>query len=236
METGRFESRPPPGLRAPGRTHPLRHVIHALDEALTTAGAQLRLQAGARVLDFGCGDRHYQKLAGPDASYVGADLPGNSAADVVINADGTLPVPGESFEAVLSTQVLEHVADPRLYLAECLRVLKRDGRLLLSTHGTMFYHRDPVDYWRWTHEGLRKLLGDSGFEIMHFEGVMGLGAVGLQLFQSATYPKLPSWLRPAYAAVMQWLIAWIDRRYSPETRVPNALVYVLVARPKPLPA
>ncbi len=57
---------------------------------------------------------------------------------------------------MLSTQVLEHVTDPRLYLAECHRVLRPGGPLLLSTHGIMVYHPDPVDYWRWTGAGLQR--------------------------------------------------------------------------------
>ena len=31
------------------------------------------------------------------------------------------------------------------------------GRVLASTHGVQVYHPSPVDYWRWTHEGLRRL-------------------------------------------------------------------------------
>ena len=55
-----------------------------------------------------------------------------------------------SFDAVLSTQVLEHVADPGALPAERFRVLRPGGRLLLSTHGIFVYHPDPDDYWRWT--------------------------------------------------------------------------------------
>lgn len=232
----RFQSTRAPDLRTPRPWHPLRHIIWALDDALITAARELQLPAGARVLDYGCGDRHYRKLVGDAVEYVGADLPGNAAADATINPDGTLSFAPGSFDAVLSTQVLEHVTDPKLYLAECRRLLKPDGKLLLSTHGTMLYHRDPVDYWRWTHDGLRKLVGESGFEVVHFRGVLGLAAVGLQFFQAATYPKLPKVLRAPYAAVMQQLVAWFDRRYSEQTRIPNALVYVLVARRAPDPA
>lgn len=226
----RFRSAPPAGLRAPGRTHPLRHVIRSLDEALTAAGRQLDLAPGSRVLDFGCGDRHYRKLVPPSIDYVGADLPGNPAADVLINPDGTLPFPEQSFEAVMSTQVLEHVSDPGRYLAECRRVLKVGGRLLLSTHGMMYHHRDPVDYWRWTHDGLTKLVQEAGFSVERIRGVLGLAAVGLLLFQMATYRKLPGFLQPFYNAVMQALVAWFDRRYTESTRMPNALVYVLICR------
>jgi hypothetical protein len=29
--------------------------------------------------------------------------------------------------------------------------------VLASTHGVQVYHPSPVDYWRWTHEGLKVL-------------------------------------------------------------------------------
>lgn len=226
----RFAGARPSHLRTPTASNPLRYVIRALDAALVAAGRALELSAGDRVLDYGCGDRHYRKLLPGGVTYVGADLPGNDGAEATIRPDGTVPFADGTFDAVLSTQVLEHVADPRVYLAECRRVLKPGGRLLLSTHGTMVYHPDPVDYWRWTHAGLRKLVEDMGFQILHLRGVMGLAAVGLHFFQQATYPRLPSVLRRPYAALMQTLVGWCDRRYSEETRLPNALVYVLVAR------
>ncbi len=82
---------------------------------------------------------------------------------------------------VLSTQVLEHVDRPGLYLAECHRVLRPGGRMLLSTHGIMVFHPDPVDYWRWTCDGLQRAVRDAGFEIVRFEGIVGLAATGIQL-------------------------------------------------------
>jgi hypothetical protein len=36
------------------------------------------------------------------------------------------------------------------------------GRVLASTHGVQVYHPSPVDYWRWTHEGLRRLFEQNG--------------------------------------------------------------------------
>jgi SAM-dependent methyltransferase len=49
-------------------------------------------------------------------------------------ADGMfLPFPGRTFDLVLSHAVIEHVADAPLYLRECARVLRPDGRVYLST-------------------------------------------------------------------------------------------------------
>jgi SAM-dependent methyltransferase len=43
-----------------------------------------------------------------------------------------LPFPDASFDTVLSLETLEHVPDPRLFLAEVFRVLKTQGQLVMS--------------------------------------------------------------------------------------------------------
>lgn len=182
------------------------------------------------MLDFGCADQPYRRFFAPAVDYVGADLPGNPQASVQIRPDGTVPVDDASVDVVLSTQVLEHVADPAVYLRECHRVLRPGGQLLLSTHGIMVYHPDPVDLWRWTGAGLQRAVADAGFEVERFEGIMGLAATGLQLVQDALWWRLPRVVRPLVALVVQALVALADRAATPEDRRMNALVFALVAR------
>jgi SAM-dependent methyltransferase len=228
-ETTRFQDRRPPELRGARSWHRLAYIIRTLPAALEKLAGDLALPKEARVLDYGCADVPYRRFFGADTDYVAADLPGNPQASVEIASDGTVPCDAESFDAVLSTQVLEHVRDPGLYLSECHRVLRPGGRLLLSTHGMMLYHPDPVDYWRWTCAGLRRIVEDAGFEIVRFEGIMGLTATGLQFTQDGLLARLPKVLRPALCLVMQALVALADRFERPESRELNALVFALVA-------
>jgi SAM-dependent methyltransferase len=221
-------------LDNPYRGNPLAHIIRRLRAALADLVDDLALADGSVVLDYGCADMKYRDLFGEGVAYLGADIPGNAAASIELNGDGTIPIPDGSVDAVFSSQVLEHVADPALYLAEAVRVLRPGGQLLLSTHGIMVYHRDPVDYWRWTGEGLRRVVEQAGLRIQRFEGVMGLASTGLQLFQDATTPRVPVRLRRAYFTVMQSLVAAFDRQSS-ESRAENALVFALVAVKPELP-
>ncbi len=185
------------------------------------------------MLDYGCADLPYRRLFGPGVEYLAADIPGNPDATLTIAPDGTVPILDGSVDAVLSTQVLEHVADPAVYLSECHRVLRPGGRLLLSTHGFMVYHPDPVDLWRWTCAGLQEVVAGAGLRVLQFEGIMGLGASGLQFFQDAMLLRLRPRLRPVFTVVCQSLIARVDRAEPQALKDLNALVFALVAE-KPL--
>ena len=226
----RFERGFEEHLRDPGRGNPFRQVTISLRASITRLIARLELEPGARVLDYGCSDMQYRELLGNDVELVGADLPGNPQADVEIAADGRLELADQSFDAVISTQVLEHVADPALYLAECHRVLRPGGRLLLSTHGIMLYHPDPVDYWRWTWAGLERIVGEAGFEVLGRDDVMGLATTGAQLFQDGIYHRLGGpRRRRLFATAMQLLIGWLERREPGPRARHNALVFALLA-------
>jgi SAM-dependent methyltransferase len=230
QDAPRFLQGRPGDLREARPWHRLAHVIRALPTALRRLAVQLEVGPGDRLLDYGCAEMPYRAFFHPDAEVVGADLPGNPHATVHLRPDGTVPVADASFDAVLSTQVLEHVEDPALYLSECRRVLRPGGRLLLSTHGIMVWHPDPVDHWRWTCSGLRKQVEEAGLEVVGFEGIMGPAATGLQLVQDAVYWRLPRYVRAAVALVLQSLIALADRLEPRESKDMNALVFAVVAR------
>jgi SAM-dependent methyltransferase len=160
---------------------------------------------------------------------VGGDLPGNPDADVVLDGQGRVPLPDASFDLVLSTQVLEHVEDTQLHLDECFRLLRPGGTLVLSTHGVMYYHRDPEDYWRWTRPGLERIVAAPGFQVEETRGVLALAAAALQIFQDATMWKVPRPLQRFYARGMNAAIAFVDGRYEEPTRVDNCLTLAVRA-------
>src|SRR5438105_2607254 len=135
-------------VRAVRRSNRLAYIMRELPARLEVLSEDLNCPPTGRVLDYGCADVPYRRFFPASVEYLAADLPGNPQATVTINADGTLPLDDECIDAVLSTQVLEHAFDPGLYLAESTRVLRPAGRILLSTHGFMVYHPDPVDFWR----------------------------------------------------------------------------------------
>ncbi len=109
------------------------------------------------MLDVGCGVKpYYPYFASVASDYVGVDVVENPAAELLGSVEA-LPVEDASFDVVLCTQVLEHCDDPAQAVRELRRVTAPGGRVLCSTHGVQVYHPSPVDYWRWTHEGLRRV-------------------------------------------------------------------------------
>ncbi len=140
--------------------------LHLKD--LRIALESFRTDAAISVLDFGCGCSPYRSLF-PKADYHRADFEGYKDIDYIITDAGRINAPDATFDLVLSTQVLEHVADVPTYLEECFRVAKPGARLVFSTHGTFEDHACPYDFNRWTALGLRLEIECAGFQVDRVE-------------------------------------------------------------------
>lgn len=184
-----------------------------------------------KILDYGCGVMPYKEIfLNLTQEYIGADLNDNEYADIHFTNNGNINIDDNYFDVIISTQVLEHVKYPEKYIDECLRLLKKDGYLILSTHGHFIYHPVPNDYWRWTSEGLKLLLEQRGFTIIEIKGVMNLAATGLQYIQDFIRPKLFRPLQALFTFVMQVLIFFFDK-LTFDKRLPDASIFVIIAKP-----
>lgn len=189
-----------------------------------------------RLIDYGCGDVPYLPLFSDKvAQYVTCDIERNPIAEVKITPENTVPLPDESFDIVLSVQVLEHVDDVAMYLAEANRLLEDDGLLLLSTHGQWVWHPFPKDLWRWTREGLTSVIEKSGFEIIDTMWISGLLAYSSQLrlfyLKWHTHDKGPilRFLFDCFSLVSNFLMPFLDKIDQKHGKY-NAAIYFIVAR------
>jgi SAM-dependent methyltransferase len=148
----------------------LAHVVRSL--------SRLAPRARGRLLDVGCGDKPYEHLFRPYVGeYVGVEHEATFAATSAgargradVRYDGRrLPFPDESFDTVMSVQVLEHTPDPAGLLVEMARVLRRDGILILSAPFSFRLHEEPHDYFRFSPHGLRLLCAGAGLVIEDIE-------------------------------------------------------------------
>jgi SAM-dependent methyltransferase len=126
-------------------------------------------QSRGVILDVGCGAQPYRGLAPPAATYRAIDHAeaarafGYSMPDTTYYDGDRWPVDDGSADLVLSTETLEHVPEPAVFLAEAFRCLKPGGRLVLTVPFAARWHFIPHDYWRFTPSGLQRLLSAAGF-------------------------------------------------------------------------
>jgi SAM-dependent methyltransferase len=116
------------------------------------------------VLDVGAGDAPYRELFSAQR-YVTLDhdqSPHGGDVDIVGSAD-SIPTADASFDVVLCTQVLEHVAEPLAVLGEFHRVLTPAGKVIATVPFAWEEHELPHDYFRYTKPGIEHLLERAGF-------------------------------------------------------------------------
>jgi SAM-dependent methyltransferase len=109
-----------------------------------------RVLTGVRLLDVGCGTGPFSLAAQQrGADVVSVDLglellrvarEKGTRRPVVADA-GVLPFPDGSFDVVISSECIEHTADPERSVGEMLRVLQHGGTLALTC---------PNRLWRWS--------------------------------------------------------------------------------------
>ena len=147
--------------------NPLYLCERALEKAVSATLIELSISKGNRWLDVGCGTRPYEKYF-PVGTYTGVDVM-DSGRDTNLKCpdfyyDGeALPFPDDSFDGVLSTQVLEHVRHPESFIKELARVLKPNGHIVITIPFVWQEHEIPYDFTRKTEFGMCALLEDEGF-------------------------------------------------------------------------
>lgn len=153
------------------------------------------LSEGARILDAGAGETPYKNYflhqhyfavdiqwGDPDWNY--------SKLDAICNLTA-LPILNKHLDAVLCTQVLEHVNEPFLIISEFYRILKPGGLLYVSAPQGWGVHQAPHDYFRFTQYGLKYLLEKAGFQICSITPTCGY--FGYLANRLTVFPKTLFW-------------------------------------------
>ena len=125
---------------------------------------------GKRVLEVGSLDvngsvRPFVELLNP-AEYLGADIIPGPGVDIVCDVKDIVKRFGpDSFDVVLSTEMLEHVRDWRWAIHAIKAVCKPGGAIVITTRSPGFpYHGHPFDFWRYEIEDLKYIFKDCNIE------------------------------------------------------------------------
>jgi SAM-dependent methyltransferase len=132
---------------------------------------------GARALDVGCGRQPFRgSLDGLGYSYTGLDVDQNleGSVDVICAIDEPLPagvLDLGTFEFVLCTEVLEHVADWDMAFRNLAALMSPRGRLLVTCPHFFYLHEEPYDFWRPTPHALRYFGTRAGLQVLSARAV-----------------------------------------------------------------
>jgi SAM-dependent methyltransferase len=143
--------------------------------------------AGRDVLEAGCGEGYGADLiAGVARRVIGLDYDEQTVAhvraryprvEVRLGNLAALPLPDASVDVVVNFQVIEHLWDQPQFVAECARVLRPSGLLMMSTPNRITFSpgRDtPINPFH-TREldaaELTELLVGGGFNVPSMSGV-----------------------------------------------------------------
>lgn len=160
------------------------------------------LQSKNFILDLGCGNGAFAnkliekgfEVFGTDASEQGVHQANKINADHFFVQDlssDDLPIElqNKKFKTIISTEVIEHLYDPRSFISFAKKILKKNGggEIILSTpyHGYLKnlaisitnkwdFHANPL--WDgghiklWSKKTIIKLLEEQGFNVTDFVG------------------------------------------------------------------
>ena len=150
------------------------------------------------VLDWGCGTAEYRPLITRVLGhrYVGVDSEG-AGADVLTDVHA-LPFRDDSFDHVITSAVLEHVANPFLAVREVARVLRRDGIFSGSVAFMEPYHH-------------RSYFHFSPDAVVHVLGTAGLRLEGMWPQEGWTVFESLAWMPGPVSGPTRLLLRWLGR-------------------------
>ena len=140
-----------------------------------------QIPTGSRILDAGAGEQQYKKFCS-HLEYVSQDFAKydgkgdgkglqtgkwDRAGLAIVSNITTIPEPDQSFDAIMCTEVFEHLPNPLEALEEFSRLLRKGGQLLTTAPFCGLTHFAPYHFYGgFTQYFYKYHLSKYGFEIV----------------------------------------------------------------------
>lgn len=142
------------------------NYVRFLDHKFAYDYVTKQIKGNSSILEIGCGDgygtsilaKHFKQIEAIDISNETIQrakaIYKLDNCNFSVSTDKKLNFPDNSFDAVISFHVIEHVKNVRKYLKEIKRVLKPDGKFIITTPSRT--HRLAPNQKPWNEEHLRE--------------------------------------------------------------------------------
>jgi SAM-dependent methyltransferase len=116
-----------------------------------------------------------------------------------------IPVESNSFDAVVCSEVLEHVGNPTSILKEAFRVLKPGSLIFICVPFLFRIHPDPDDFGRYTDQYLRIMLKEAGFKNIMIEKQGLYPSVLVEMLRGCVFEMQSE--RRLKSKILRWLLS-----------------------------
>lgn len=192
----------------------------------------IKKHATGDLLDCGCGKVPYYEIYKDQVDnivYTDWEKTYNKSTFIEVHSDlnEKLNVGSNSFDTVLLTDVINHIHQPKILMKEISRVLRKNGKLILTTPFFYWINEAPYDHHRYTKYELIKLCEENNLKIVELNEYGGVLDIIFDLFNKILPNK--KWLIYLYLNITKLIRkTFIYRRLSKyNERFP--LGYYLVA-------
>lgn len=195
-----------------------------------------------RLADLGCGDvpffHFYRNLVQEN---ICIDWAHSSLETSFLDYEADLNLPLEflesgSFDTVLCTDVLEHIYNPEILFSEMVRILKKDGHLILAVPFLYWVHDSPHDYHRYSHFKLNEFCAKRNMDVVSIEIFGGLPEIIFDLVHKGyNYYNFP--LKKIFYFFWEGIGNFLSKRsfvkrLSNNSKMTFPMGYILVAKKK----
>lgn len=142
------------------------------------------IPSGNRILDAGAGEQPFKKYCS-HLKYVSQDFAQYNPTELqqglqmntwdygkldIISDIASVPEPNNSFDAIMCTEVLEHIINPREAINEFSRLLKKNGHLILTAPFCSLTHFAPFHFYTgFSKFFYQNVLKENGFKIIEIQ-------------------------------------------------------------------